>query len=106
MKPLDANPMPATPPPEVIATRGPLPPSEIRPLSSTWRVVLKDTESVWPWSRREASVTCGVAIVGEAGYCWRSRTRAGLVAKVARSAARQAVEQGEATIHIEVVYPS
>jgi hypothetical protein len=105
VRPLASNPMPKSPPPGVFATRGPTPlhPSTGIPrLSQAWRVKLTERGSIMPWRRWTASVTCGIMIVGEPGYVWGSRTRAGVVAKVARSAAKRTVMAGESTIVIEI----
>jgi hypothetical protein len=80
----------------------PRPSREVPCLPRVWRVKLTETGSNVPWRRWTASVTCGIMVVGEPGYVWGSRTRAGVVAKVARSAARHAVLAGESRIVIEV----
>lgn len=87
------NPMPAKAPDNMIATL------------AAWRIRLRETHSLWPWSKYTADVTHGIAIVGEAGYVWKARTPAKLVAKVAKLAAREAVEHGEPSIQIEIKKP-
>jgi len=76
-------------------------PAELPRLPRVWRVELRATESPWPWGRWEATVTHGIGITRE-GFPWRARSRGGLLAKVAREAARHAAEAGETTIHIEI----
>lgn len=95
MKPLPTNPMPNKAPANVIASRE-------RMNSATWRIRLRETHSLWPWAKWKAGVTHGIAIVGEAGYMWKARTPAKLVAKVAKLAARHAVEYGQPAVQIEI----